>query len=294
MGLYGNIIVEPADPDYWPPVNREIALTLDDILIEDGKVAPFSRSETNYTAMGRFGNVLLVERRTDLSLTAQAGEVVRLYLTNTANTRVFNVALPGARMKLVGGDSGRVEREEFVDDGAARAVGAGRRRRAVRRAGRADARAPHARADLSARGDHGRRRAGRAVARSAVRSRCARTLTCSAERERVGSVSGAPNPTRRLRFVAEMDMGAPSGDGPVVYACPMHPEVRQRGARELSGVRHEAAGATAAGGDLRLPDAPRGRQRAARPLPEVRHEARASAARSRRQADEPRASRTST
>ena len=61
-----------------------------------------------------------------------AGEVVRFYFTNTANTRVFNVELPGARMKLVGGDSGRFEREEFVDDVDARALGAGRRRRALR------------------------------------------------------------------------------------------------------------------------------------------------------------------
>src|SRR5205085_8797207 len=45
-----------------------------------------------------------------------AGEVVRLWLTNTANTRVFNVALSGARMKLVGADSGRVEHEEFVTE----------------------------------------------------------------------------------------------------------------------------------------------------------------------------------
>src|SRR5918997_2217837 len=43
LGLYGNVLVEPADPDYWPPVNREVVLTLDDILLEDGKVAPFSR-----------------------------------------------------------------------------------------------------------------------------------------------------------------------------------------------------------------------------------------------------------
>jgi hypothetical protein len=28
-------------------------LTLDDILLDDGKVAPFSRSETTYAAMGR-------------------------------------------------------------------------------------------------------------------------------------------------------------------------------------------------------------------------------------------------
>ena len=85
------------------------------MLIEDGKIAPFSRAETTYAAMGRFGNVLLVGGETDLALSAQLGEVVRFYLTNTANTRVFNVALPGARMKLVGGDSGRYEREEFVD-----------------------------------------------------------------------------------------------------------------------------------------------------------------------------------
>ena len=45
MGLYGTIVVEPTDPDYWPPVNREITLTLDDILLTDGAVAPFSRTQ---------------------------------------------------------------------------------------------------------------------------------------------------------------------------------------------------------------------------------------------------------
>src|SRR5215210_7604066 len=42
MGLYGNILVVPPEPEYWGPVNRELLLTLDDILIEDGKVAAFS------------------------------------------------------------------------------------------------------------------------------------------------------------------------------------------------------------------------------------------------------------
>lgn len=115
MGLYGNIVVAPADPKYWPPVHRELALVLDDVLIEDGRIAPFSTTETNYVAMGRFGNVLLLNGEPDSSLDAAKGEVVRLYLTNTANTRVFNVGIPGARMKRVGGDSGRYEREEFVD-----------------------------------------------------------------------------------------------------------------------------------------------------------------------------------
>src|SRR5262249_82691 len=116
MGLYGNILVVPAEQGYWPPAHRDVLLTLDDLLLEDGKIAPFSPAETTYTAMGRFGNVLLVGGEPDCALSAAAGEVVRLWLTNTANTRVFNVTLPGARMKLVGGDSGRAEHEEFISE----------------------------------------------------------------------------------------------------------------------------------------------------------------------------------
>src|SRR5215218_3675139 len=115
MGLYGTIVVEPTDPAYWPPVDRELTLTLDDLLVEHGRIAPFYRSGPNFTAMGRFGNVLLINGETTFDGTATVGEVVRLYLVNTANTRLFNVALAGARMKRVGGDSGRYERETFVD-----------------------------------------------------------------------------------------------------------------------------------------------------------------------------------
>ena len=115
LGLYGNIVVVPSEPDYWPPAHRELTLTLDDIRLEDGKVAPFSRLHPTYTAMGRFGSVLLVNGEPQLSLGARNGEVVRFYLTNTANTRVFNVGVRGARMKLIGGDSGRYERETFVE-----------------------------------------------------------------------------------------------------------------------------------------------------------------------------------
>jgi FtsP/CotA-like multicopper oxidase with cupredoxin domain len=116
MGLYGTLVVDPTDPEYWPAVDRELTLTLDDLLVEDGHIAAFSRSGPNFTAMGRFGNVLLINGETTFSGTATAGEVVRLYLVNTANTRLFNFALRGARMKLVGGDSGRYERETFIED----------------------------------------------------------------------------------------------------------------------------------------------------------------------------------
>jgi FtsP/CotA-like multicopper oxidase with cupredoxin domain len=115
MGLYGGIIVEPQDPEYWPRVDRQLTITLDDILIEDGQIAPFERSGPTFTAMGRFGNVMLINGETDYRAEVKVGEVVRLHLVDTANTRIFNFGINGARMKLVGGDSGRVEREEFVD-----------------------------------------------------------------------------------------------------------------------------------------------------------------------------------
>src|SRR4029453_1677577 len=78
-------------------------------------IAPFSPTETSYAAMGRFGNVFLTSGEPDLRLEARVGEVVRWWLTNTANTGVFNLTVPGTRLKLVGGDSGRVEHEEFVE-----------------------------------------------------------------------------------------------------------------------------------------------------------------------------------
>src|SRR5262245_21604867 len=115
MGLYGNIVVDPADPAAWPPVDREAVVTLDDVLVEDGRIAPFRVEGPTHTAMGRFGNVMLTGGHTDLSLAAEAGDIVRFFLTNTANTRIFNVTIPAARMKLVGGDNGRVEREEWID-----------------------------------------------------------------------------------------------------------------------------------------------------------------------------------
>ena len=116
MGLYAPIVVEPFDPSYWPHVDRQLTITLDDVLIEDGRIVPFRRSGPTFTAMGRFGNVMLINGETTFSGQAVAGEIVRLYLVNTANTRIFNFALRGARMKLVGGDSGRYEREAFVDE----------------------------------------------------------------------------------------------------------------------------------------------------------------------------------
>jgi FtsP/CotA-like multicopper oxidase with cupredoxin domain len=223
MGLYGNCLVEPNDPDYWPAVHREVVLTLDDVLIEDGKVAPFSRTETTHSAMGRFGNVLLIDGHTDPAMTAKRGEVIRFYLTNTANTRVFKVALPGARIKLVGGDSGHVEHERFVDDVIL---------------------APSERVVIDVQFNE----AGNLTLEHQTPDRVYQLMSIqvdpepagpsldeqfdalrtnpdlASERERITDYLTA-EPDKTLSFLAELDMGAPEGDGPVVYACPMHPEV---------------------------------------------------------------------
>jgi FtsP/CotA-like multicopper oxidase with cupredoxin domain len=223
MGLYGNVIVEPSEPDYWPPVHRDVALTLDDILIEDGKVAAFSRSETTYAAMGRFGNVLLVAGDPELELAAQVGEVVRFYLTNTANTRVFKVALPGARIKLVGGDSGRCEREAFVDD----VVLAPSERAVVdilfETPGELtlEHRTPDRTYTLA------RIAVAVDVAMPSLQDQFEILRTdpeLTAERERLTPMLDTP-PDKTLAFVAEMDMGEPDVDGALVYTCPMHPAV---------------------------------------------------------------------
>jgi len=221
LGLYGNIVVVPTDPDYWPPAHRELALTLDDVLIEDGAIAPFSRAETTYAAMGRFGNVMLVAGETDLALDAERGEVVRLYLTNTANTRVFDVALPRARMKLVGGDSGRYEHEQFVES----VVLAPSERVVVDvlfdERGRLtlEHRTPEHTYSL-ARIDVDDSPVSRSLSEEFEVLR--HNAEWTDERERIAPYVDAP-PDKTLSFVAEMDLGTP--EGPVVYACPMHPEV---------------------------------------------------------------------
>jgi FtsP/CotA-like multicopper oxidase with cupredoxin domain len=221
LGLYGNLVVTPSEADYWAPAHREVAVTLDDILIEDGKVADFMRDDTNYAAMGRFGNTMLAAGESHLALDAKRGEVVRFYLTNTANTRVFKVGFAGARMKLVGGDSGRCEREEFVESvmlaPSERAVVDVLFDTAVEVA--LEHRTPetvYKLGTVAVAGD----------VEDAAPGLAFDTLRESAElaelRERIAPHRDA-DPDKSLGFVAEMDFEAP--EGPVVYVCPMHPEV---------------------------------------------------------------------
>jgi FtsP/CotA-like multicopper oxidase with cupredoxin domain len=224
LGLYGNILVVPSEPDYWPLADRDVLLTVDDLLVEEGRIAPFSPTETSYAAMGRFGNVFLTSGEPNLRLDARAGEVVRLWLTNTANTRVFSLTVPGARMKLVGGDSGRVEREELVGS----VVLAPSERAVVdvlvERPGELhlehhtpDRVYPLAAITVTE---------GAPSAAAAQFDQLRRAPELAAERGQLDAWLAAA-PDKVLALVAQMDDPAamPAGAGPVTYACPMHPEV---------------------------------------------------------------------
>ena len=127
-------------------------------------------------------------------------------------------------MKLVGGDSGHVEHEQFVDD----VILAPSERVVVDvlfdQAGRADAGAPHARPRLSAGRDQRRARSAPSR-RSTEQFEVLRTnADMAAERERIAPYLEA-EPDKTLASSPRWTWRRPEGDGPVVYACPMHPEV---------------------------------------------------------------------
>ena len=114
LGLYGNMLVR--SPDLLPGVDREEILVFDDLTLAESENVPYGREEANYTLMGRFGNVLLVngERRIDLSATT--GESIRWFLTNVANTRTMNLSVDGLALKLVASDLGAFEQESWVEN----------------------------------------------------------------------------------------------------------------------------------------------------------------------------------
>ncbi len=110
LGLYGNFIVN-GDDEYWNQVNQEEYLILDDFL-EDGE---FYKKKITHTLMGRFGDILLINDQRDFRIKVEQGQINRLFLTNVANTRVFDLEFEGTKVKNVGGDVGRIQKEEFVN-----------------------------------------------------------------------------------------------------------------------------------------------------------------------------------
>ena len=115
LGMYGNIIVESPDPDYYSPVNSEETLILDDVLLDVMGWIPFGFEAPSHALMGRFGNVLLTNGEPGFRREVKKGDVVRLFFTDASNSRPFNLRIEGSvPMKLVAGDLGKFEREEWI------------------------------------------------------------------------------------------------------------------------------------------------------------------------------------
>lgn len=114
MGLFGNMLVDSPDRNYYSPVNREQVLMLNDLLVNADTLIPFGEKGPDFALMGRLGNVLLVNGEPNYSLQASRGEVVRFFLTNASNSRSYNLSFGGAPIKVVASDVSRFEREERV------------------------------------------------------------------------------------------------------------------------------------------------------------------------------------
>jgi suppressor of ftsI len=116
LGLSGNLHVSaPGEGNPYGPVHREEFLILDDHLIGPEGPVPYGREAPSHALMGRFGNVLLLNNRTDWTTSVEPGTVARFHLTNAANTRTFNLSFGDLPMKLVAGDVGKLPVEVWVE-----------------------------------------------------------------------------------------------------------------------------------------------------------------------------------
>lgn len=114
MGLFGNMLVDSPERDYYSPANREEALILSDLLIHADTLIPFGKEASDFALMGRLGNLLLVNGEPDYRLRVHRGEVVRFYLTNVSSSRTWNLSFGGAPIKVIASDVSRFEREAMV------------------------------------------------------------------------------------------------------------------------------------------------------------------------------------
>ena len=72
----------------------------------------FDPDMTTKTLMGRFGNTMIDKWKCQtIRLEMKQGETARFYLTNTANTRTFDFGIDQYKLKLVGDDASKYEKE---------------------------------------------------------------------------------------------------------------------------------------------------------------------------------------
>jgi FtsP/CotA-like multicopper oxidase with cupredoxin domain len=110
-GLYGALRVTG---DREPAADQEKILVLDDIKLKpDGTISEFL--DDTSSMMGRGGNTILVNGSASAVLRFRPNATVRLRIVNAANGRFFNLALPGAKLRIIGTDGGLIAKPYDVD-----------------------------------------------------------------------------------------------------------------------------------------------------------------------------------
>ncbi|MFZ5479258.1 MAG: multicopper oxidase family protein [Myxococcota bacterium] len=111
-GLYGNIIVrEPGEGR----ADCELPLVLDDVLLDEDTWQIEPPDTDMMQLMGRLGNKLLANGRTDRRIAVTKGQTLLLRLVNSANARFWDLRLEGHTMKVVATDGGFVAEPWEVD-----------------------------------------------------------------------------------------------------------------------------------------------------------------------------------
>lgn len=111
-GLYGTIVARA--PGEQRP-SCEQPLVLDDVLVNkgDGQIKPAGTDMDKI--MGRLGNILLANGRSDRDVAIKAGDVVVLRLVNAANARYFDVGIDGVAFTVLASDGGFLPEAKVQD-----------------------------------------------------------------------------------------------------------------------------------------------------------------------------------
>lgn len=112
-GLYGRIIVRHPDE---PRVDCDLPVVLDDILLDEDTLQIAPKDTEHMQLMGRLGNLLLANGRSDRRIEVKAGETMLLRLVNAANARYFDLTLEGQQMRVVATDGGWLSEEVPMDN----------------------------------------------------------------------------------------------------------------------------------------------------------------------------------
>lgn len=112
MGLYGAIVVDPAEGDPDPLASFEMpeaTLVLDDVGVEaDGTLSPYDKHGNLGDFFGREGDILLVNGKVLPTIKAQPGLPLRLRFVNAAVARYFVLALEGHTFSQIATDGGLI------------------------------------------------------------------------------------------------------------------------------------------------------------------------------------------